>query len=218
MARIGRPGVLGVIDRLFAVDDAVKAPGKIGLNAAITLVHDVSRQAERGAAFGLNGGFYTVGGLNAHAAANTQANAYYPLNLFANLLRVQHTELSVWLLSAGAQCAQADSGNITRLACAVLLPERLSIGPGTGGPTGYVYRPILYAVTGNFTVFGDKGGVSAIAAALSNSALDATAFAPIPLPYDSYITQRSVSSGAVDITFSYLCWVGRAGTTPPGMP
>jgi len=216
MARIGRPGVLGVLDRLFAFDSQVKSPERVTVEGSVSVVHDVSRQVERGAAFGRFGGYLMFGGANVHAAANTQVNNCVPVGSAAILFGVPESQLAVWLIDQSVWALVAGVANITSYQTTVAYPETFSAAPY--GPGGKMYRPLLYGVGAGFSTAADGAGASTIAVALKTSTTEALPWVPpLYLPPGTYLTQRSVSAGAVDINFGFLCWVGRAGTTPPGL-
>lgn len=207
----------GVLDRIYRFVGGISPTRAISVEQPVTLVHDLSREAERGSGYGEWEGFWVFGGTNAHAGASTLVSVYWPTQAAAALLGISATEIGVWLKAVSQFCPTVDAANWSSSQVAMGYQARISPG-APYGPAGAPYRLLQWSQAAQVTAVGDAAGGSTVSIAAQQMALSPPWQEPsIYVPQDSAITFRSISTGVVNITCNLLCWVGPRGASPPGM-
>jgi len=192
---------LSVLDRLYRFVEG-QSPTQVELSLPVQMVHDVSRQAELGAAAM---GFFISGQDNVHAGVGTIEASWDPYQevayLFPNV-----TDLWVWLIAPWATIG----ANPSRLTSAVL-----SVGYVPYGEMIVRRDRLLWVVTGSGSWPIYDQNVSP--ATLPNGCLGGSVpmFFPVVITPGSTMRLVSVATDAVTVRMEGLFWAGPVGVMPP---
>lgn len=212
--------VLGVLDRIYGFVSDKTYTSTLNLDVPISLVHDVSRQAELGSGLGNEGGYFWMQYNQAVAGASSYR---YRDDIYASVSSLPawgypvEEQYRIWY--AGISLAETSSdgiGDVTSLGMGYELP----INSMDFINTYRVFLPTLY--TGNLqarltdqTALSDRY-ISVPGAATGNIPWNNR---PIQLPRGtlwgySLLTGAAISGG---VNFHVYYWIGKKGTTPPGL-
>lgn len=201
---------LDLLGRVFRLPSGLQSLGNIDLDAPIQPVLDISRWGERGAieTSRLTGGFFHVGQDNTHPAADTQSNTVNPYASLNDSWGIDG-ERWVWLMYAAVQSTTAAGFT------AAYLTANLPVIP-----TAMIGRDFMLGA------WQGAVSVSAVSSTLAGAGVGAAGFThpdqmvpnrPFPLFPGSTMTFRSLSSAALTVRLSAICWVGPTGVYPPGL-
>jgi hypothetical protein len=210
-----RGRVLEILDRIYHFTGTVASTSRLDLNAPIQLVHDVSREAELGSAYGRHEGFAIVGAQVTHVGAST---AYTAVDPYATVIawggfdpgaQPTREDIGLWLMDVSVAVL---NGALTSLATSLDYPEML---PQTG--TDNVF-PLNYETFDTIPFCNYAGVGDRIVMLPSLAGTVGTNYPNFPryLPYGTRIAFRTVTSGAEVIETRSLVWMGQKGTSPPG--
>ena len=207
---------LGLLGKLYGFPGGQSAPNSVDLTTDVQVVHDVSREAELQALTGADGfGYWQFS--NSHAVAgnlNTYMNPYQ-VAVNANLATnptLRAGDISIWLMGAHVEVDPA------------LVDSRVGLALTYEANSGGIYYhanlmtiPLWYtdsvAVT-SITV--RDWNSSAYVDLATNSIVPAIEY-PYPIFDGARITLTSDLTGAGEVAAFPFFWIGRKGTTPPGM-
>lgn len=208
----GRP--LTLLDRIYRFTGGLRGVRAVDLVSDITLVHDVSRQAER-TGFGPFFGRVNWSRDLVNSGAATSERLILRTSI-GPLLGYEDERYELYLLHAHAQCTLADIADIDHISF-VMGKDANSVGGGKeqeflelGIPQDQA-APVAYwpaAVPSATSVGAAWGGVS-------------TAekwHRPIQTEAGGFICWQLKSSAAATIGFTTEMWAGPLGSTPPGLP
>lgn len=201
---------LGVLDRIYGFLSGKTTISQVSLEAPATLVHDLSRQAERGAGYGQHGGYVIFNGGNTHAGAGTLRSQYDPY--YYCLLGIDpvyapvESEVDIWLAHLSVTFGDTD-GNAVGIAMSVPVNGVLPCGAESTLGLFYGTTPQI-----KFSNYSATGGVYGMADTEFYSGLDL----PIYLPHSCRITLQSVATNTWNVQMWVHCWVMPRGATPPG--
>jgi len=209
---------LGVLDRIYGFLSGKTQVSNAQLETPLTLVHDVSREAELGGGIGQNGGFLmgqvyvAVPGLNVYRGT---ADPYGGLSNPTFLGPHNSADYDIWWMGhAGMWVPSAGSGDIVGagLAFAFIVNSMPFI------ETNPTYVPIFRAATDQATVT-DIAGTGSIYASMPDTDRRLPTV-PLYLPPGTLVTYHLSTGAAIaspGSVFWWLLWAGKKGTTPPGM-
>lgn len=204
---------LGVLDRIYGFLSGKTQSSQVTLETPVTVVHDVSREAELGSAFGFFNGLQGVNAVNTHVGAGTIRSAwdpyYYCLLGLDPTIQPTRDQVDIWLLD---------------VSLLVDTPANL-----TRASVGYGYPANTFPPATGETLWPLLTGAGAGAIDFSNVAASGTSYLlsqqshyffeqhrPLFIAPGGVVTLYSLSTGALNVLGSLLFWVGRKGTTPPG--
>lgn len=206
---------LGVLDRIYGFLSGKTQASIVNLESPVTVVHDISRQAELGAAFGMNNGRGVQNLTQTHAGAGTmrqQQNAYAWLTGGLDpTIDPLVTDTQVWIL--GVDVMVEDETKLSTLSVAlgqnnILEPTILE-----------TYRPIFYGVGSQYFKISNTSATSDVKmlAQAYNVMPPGWQRNPWPVERGELLLVHSVATAAVTAVIYVDFWVGRKGTNPPGM-
>jgi len=209
---------LGVLDNVYGFLSARKSADSVQLQQPIQLVHDVSREAEVGSAFGLHRGLAIVELTVTHGGATTELARLDIHNEILNSssgpdpidLQIQaFRDFDVWLIDYTA----ANSAAVVTTAYVAL--NYPAINPEAA--VTYTVYPLALLDSdahgwSNYTATGLQRVL-----VMANQLVYPRIPRPIYIPPGTYFTSRSTTTGAASIEYRLLVWVGRQGTMPPGV-
>lgn len=207
---------LGVLDRIYNFVGA-QTPTEADVDVPVQFVHDLSREAEIGSAFGRFRGYAVFIATNTHAGAGVIRSAWDPYaRIVAGSIDPNYSptelDMDVWLL--GFQTTVQTPANLTTLS--IGWSPLGAIPPST---TDAVF-PLLYSTEFNrpFSQGNALGDLYLAAQEGTDPSANVPGFLPRPLymPHGSTFTLRSNAGGATNVQASFLVWVGRVGTAPYG--
>lgn len=211
MAQIGN-SVLRVLNRLYSFVGGVQGVQNMDLLSPVTVVHDVSREAELGSDLTPFLGFHVLTQQLNHAGADTQRAATDPFTQVATYGAIPDHDISLWLLD----CTIYPSTNaIGVVYCALFQSLQY---PGVGA-AGYYPSKVIRVADDQAGVANFAGGGTAYQGITANTAFHAVDQIrdPILIHPGSRFTTASTSTGAMALIVHWFLWAGRRGTTPPGM-
>jgi len=197
---------LPVLDRIYGFLSGRTSPPEIQTESPLTLVHDVSREAELGAAYGRNLGYGVQNmtqAYNSFAVEEQQQDAYsWLLSGFDPQLDPYENDVSIWIVDCHA----------TSTVPADMDAAVLAIGNyGTLTPsTIETYRVLSvwdtdYATGSNYTATGN----------VYNHVPEWEAQWPILVHRGERLLLGVDGGGSGSLVVYIYYWVGRKGTTPP---
>jgi hypothetical protein len=203
--------LLKVLDSIYRFGGPGSQVSKFSTGAPIQPVHDVSRNAAHGSAFGSNFGFAAYSQTNTHAAATTERTISDPYARILSGFTLDSTEqpkpdeIDLWLFYTPNEY----SGSLTNCSLGLIFPTGIVWPRNTefGIPLGYGSAA---RAMGNGTATGDINYMIL--------AYDVPVMWPIYIPHGAVFSLKSVSGGVASLSFQPYFWVGRRGVTPPGMP
>ena len=192
---------LTALDRIYKFRSGQAAPQRMDLDSAITVVHDVSREAEIGV-----GELFLAGVDNSHAAANTQEGQFDPYTTVDGLFG-ENSGMVCWLLS----CWTTMNGGLFTEASITVnyvpwknnIPRRdrmIAFYSGIESIADQGVAPATYPYAG---VSGANGGVTVLTEV------------PVIVPPGSNVSLLSKSAGAIVVRGEALFWAGPEGVLPP---
>ncbi len=193
---------LGILENIYRFVGGQRGPSDVSLEAAVQLVHDVSRQSEMGSAQSAALGFFWVGEEITHVGTG---NIFSTQDPYAGPFKDAAPEdVDVWIIDA--LCTSDDSADFDFARMGLKYP----VLPGAF-PTSQTHLLFQWDTpVGNLENSGD-GVVPAIPMPL---------WLPKYIPHGSELLIRTNSdtSGTVAIEVWALCWAGARGALPPGLP
>lgn len=210
---------LGILERLYRFTSAVKAPSTVELESGIQLVHDVSREVEL-ASYTRNEGYFVYSQTVTHAGGGAlyqSRDMYFQATSRSDYGVGEDTEkddISLWLIDYSAW--SDDASDNTNYAVS------LNYDANSGGIPLHVAEIIVPifawdAATGatrDFPNFAFNDTEQQLLNELSASQLPSL---PYPVFNGVRLNTYSFAGAAVEVRIHTLWWVGRRGTTPPGM-
>jgi len=205
---------LTLLDRVYNFVGGMKGVGSVDLNSDITLVHDVSREAERDGYGSFMGRCFWSGQVVSTIAGKKEEIVFR--TSFQEALGFTDERYELWLIHAQAQCSEADRADITSVSL-VAGRDTISAPPGTirnylelgtpqavATPVGYWTELVLSCEGGGV----NRGGCSTA---------DKWAL-PIRTVAGGFLAWQVECTAANTVSFQTEMWAGRLGTTPPGLP
>lgn len=213
MALIARK-VLDALQGIYRTVDA--PPSRIDFGNPITPVHDVSRQAEIGAALGPDHGFFVYHhefDMSAGTNQYLQQDLYAFVNASSWSATFNTRDYWIWFMGGvGVYVPQAGLGDIDEATVGLQIPDGAADFL-TGTLAGYF--PIFQAA-------GDQA-LARIDNAIRYESVPLAGSKPLPVPF--FCPQGTLISAAIDpnagianpgAILDIQFWAGRRGTTPPG--
>lgn len=204
---------LKLLDGIYRFVGGLSGVSRVDLASDITLVHDVSRQAERSGYGSFYGRVFWSEEVVCPGAASTEKIIYR--RTISPLLGYPDERYELWLMNAHAECQQSDIGDVTSV---TMIMGKDSVSAPAGTPQGHQEiavtqshaEPVAYwdAMRSSSNASGGvRGGVSSIQ--------------QWPRPRQSewgcFFGWQLVSSAAATIHFTTEFWAGPLGSTPPGL-
>lgn len=213
-------GVLRIIRRIYSLGaSGVGAVERLDEASPIQFVHDVSRQAELGAAASQDGGYWLNQAQHAHVGAGTLNSHHLIWANLANFLlgSADLNDLDLWLLES-----------VLHLDTNVLTVSNVGL---LGEPPGKVgafprYSKLISTWKGGTPLYQGSAGTTLYQGYTASNLAVSQDYVrrPFRIFRDTsttlsrpQITFHSVVTGAATLTFSQLFWVGPRGSGPPGM-
>lgn len=200
---------LGLLDRLYNVVGDTSSTDRIDL-APITLVHDLSRMAERASGIGPADGFFSFNIANTH---NATGNLFASIAVDSGLISALGGDVStqrLWVIDVGLQAELVAGNSIGEILVGYTIPNT----QGVFNPTQFeIARATAFSAlplqTGS-TIHG------------ANTATLSTPRFKLPQLMMPGATLRlastaTVAAGTITATAGFLVWIGARGTRPPTM-
>lgn len=200
---------LGLLDRIYGFVGGLRGTNRVDLASEITLVHDVSRGAER-IGYGREDGWARLMIRHAHGGANAQRSTQL-LSVLPTLIERPASEVAIWLMNVSGW---ATTNAISLVTSSVRIPQGTLPQTGTGVASYDQYIPVFNVRTVNaFTYDGTNDYY------LFEQDKDYDIGPPLPLycPQGAELNLRTVSTAAWGPQVDYLFWIGAKGATPPGV-
>lgn len=204
---------LAVLDRVYAFVSDRTYTTELNLDVPIALVHDTSREAELGSAWGRNTGYGKFSFAHSTAAANTtesQIDIYqYAVGGLDPTLDYREDDTDVWIL--GIDVISSNPGNVTLFSVTVnadgqYLPIVVESARALFKTIATTYFGISnYSATGTMYYH------------VNDPAEPPDIQLPMHVVRGERLCSLLQSGGAVNMNGWVYYWVGRKGTTPPGM-
>lgn len=191
--------VLTILDGIYDFVGGQTGPPAIDLASPITVVHDVSREAERASGEGSASGYISLRVILTHAAADTQrGEILIPADFSATNFDVVLHDL--WLIATFVR--NSDTDDFASGAAGILWP---AIPPDM--PFGRVefvqsWGTVEYAIV--------------VGGAIQIEPLIALGYQPRLISGADSLSFLAISNGASSSTMTGLFWFGSIGSTPPG--
>jgi len=210
MAEFTRP-VLRYLNNLFGF-----VGGRIGLDRfdlvqPIQPVLDVSRIAQRASSVTLEDGLWIHTHTLTHAGAGVRRSAVDVYDAIRSELDYPTDQLDAWILDVWGLVNTP--ANLSIASAALLLPSTF---PGSGGllPVALLR---FWSATVSVSSSAGTGDYNAMVSTAPNAVAQDQIRFPVRVPRGGRHSVRSESTGALQTTIHYLCWVGPRGSTPPGV-
>lgn len=206
---------LAVLDRIYSFLSGRTAINQVETGMPITLVHNLSREAELGAAYGRKDGIFTRTLTNTHVGASTERTSWdinYYVRIGADPVYDPGVDdVSIWLLEFGVQTSSVANLNYISILKAyqagAFTPQATEIG-----------IPMYYAATG-VNSFTSIAAAASQAYTYQDSDVEYKNYSlPMFFPQGTYLCIQTDSGGAVNVQVYTVWWMGRRGTHPPGFP
>lgn len=208
MAKIGRPGILGVLDRLFSFDSQIKVPERVSVEAPVSVVHDISRQAELGAPLNIHQGFSVYNIELVFAGAGSDGDFRLLDSVIEGLYpNVGRQNMDVYIMDV---LMMASTSNFSAAGAALRYPSNF---PGqTSVPAA---SKLLLSVPAN-TLMPDETGANYTYTGYQ-TCRNIDGRYPQWVPSGCWYSVRATGTGVCVIDFWLLLWAGWKGTRPPGV-
>lgn len=216
---------LGVVDRIYGFTGASSQVAQVALEVPITMVHDVSREAEYGSGIGQNNGFFWWQNDLTHAGAGVLRTFQDPMNAaiyggISSDVAEDRRRLNVWFLRHYIEATAV--ANLTTVSVALVFPAAaypyspneavIPLGLYRGGNVSYVQS------IANSTATGDRTMMIRRTVTGEDWTSNDLERPPLFVPDGGVITMRSDATGVGVVRLFSLWWVGAKGALPPGLP
>jgi len=204
---------LGVLDGIYGFQGGIKGVNRLDLSSDITIVHDVSRQAEK-AGFGNQTFGYVRWRENITTAGAASSGARCTAAQIETALGLNPQTYDWWILNIGGYCSDGDISDIDTLVGAVEGPaahlgDFQDVGSGTSLPMfGVFYDSVVHRV------LRPSSGSTYYGVLMFESLYNAL---PIRMPSGAAFSLTLKTSAAATFYALAHFWVGARGATPPGV-
>lgn len=216
MARF-RNRILPMVDRLYGIIGDKTTFGQIQVEQPIQPVHNVAREAEVGSGHPVDWNGYHVGQTITAAAGSGTYNAVTEIFVEQLLGQLNPADYCAWVMDVQCGVANGEGADV----------DRINVIAGTGQESDIPFlNNTIYDWVQPLFYYNDTDG-HYYPSESWDGGLDRDVFLPvwkmnrpILLPYPGAITTRFRTTAALAAPGFFstaLIWLGRKGTSPPGM-
>jgi len=203
---------LRILDSLYRFVGGTRGVSRVDLSSDITLVHDVSKQAE-GAGLGPFFGRCEWSGTALCAGAATDTDAFDLPTEVATIFNIQEDEWDLYTIGISSQIITSDIGDLDTFT----FGHGYALGTIGRAVSKYGSDKDIYESLVCFTGTDYKPFMRAD----ENTSYSSAYWRPnqpVRVPDKGFIGWRMDSSAALQCAFRWELWAGPRGARPPGLP
>jgi len=196
---------LKLLDGIYRFVGGLGGVNRVDLASDITLVHDVSRQAERA---GVGGHFGRINWQETFSPNGTLEEIIKRVNDIGPILGLEEDQYELYVLQVECNMSTADMADITSVSFVAgceSLKTRYGNRIGTSQPMYHVFY------------WSDTPLSSTNSSGTAKGSIGSNFYPPVWVPPEGFLAIQGVTTAATTLDFSFLLWAGPRGSTPPGM-
>jgi len=192
---------LGLLDGIYRFVGGLKGVNRLNLSEDITVVHDVSRQAEKS---GMGGYFGQAMWQDSGAINGLSYPQLTRYGDFESALGIDNEAYEVYVTGMSAYVASADKANLTQIGW-VLFNNLVPLNLLHMGTAQQIVDPLAWFTTAEIPTLCGYGTCSYHPPQ------------PIRLAPNSRLMMHIETGALITVHWTWTLWIGAAGSSPPGL-